>query len=195
MHLKHIFHSRRFARRAEGWDHDEHGRRHDHGRGEHGRHRRHGSGRLFDYGELRLVLLALIAERPRHGYELIKAIEDRAGGGYSPSPGVIYPTLTQLEDIGHATIEAAEGGRKLYAITEAGRAYLAGQAPAVAAAFARLDESKADRAGDRAPQIVRAMENLKLALRLRFDRGPVSAADIDAIAAALDAAASGVEKT
>jgi DNA-binding PadR family transcriptional regulator len=107
----------------------------------------------------------------------------------------VYPTLTQLEDLGYALIEAGEGGRKLYTITDAGRAYLTAQAPAVAAAFARLDESKADRAGDRAPQIVRAMENLKLALRLRFDRAPVSAADIDAIAAVLDAAASGVEKT
>jgi hypothetical protein len=71
MHIKHIFHSRRFARRDEGWDHDRHGPHHEHGRGEHGRHRRHGGGRLFDYGELRLVLLALIRERSSHGYELM----------------------------------------------------------------------------------------------------------------------------
>jgi DNA-binding PadR family transcriptional regulator len=192
MHQKHLFHSRRFARRAEGWDPhgDDHGRRH-----EHGRHRRHGGGRIFDYGELRLVLLGLIRERPSHGYELMKAIEERAGGGYSPSPGVVYPTLTQLEDLGYATIEAGDGGRKRYAVTEAGRAFLDGQAGAVAAAFARLDESASDRAGDRAPQIVRAMENLKLALRLRMDRGKLTAADLDAVAAVLDAAASGVEKT
>ncbi len=150
---------------------------------------------MFDYGELRLVLLALIAERPSHGYELMKAVEERAGGGYSPSPGVIYPTLTQLEDLGHAVIEAGDGGRKLYTITEAGRTWLAAQAGAVASAFARLDETKAGRAGDRSPQIMRAMENLKTALRLRLDRGTLSGDDLDAIAAVLDAAASGIEKT
>ena len=57
----------------------------------------------FDNGELRLVILGMIAEQPRHGYELIKAIEERMGGSYSPSPGVIYPTLAYLEEVGHAT--------------------------------------------------------------------------------------------
>ena len=66
---------------------------------------------MFDHGELRLVVLALIAERPRYGYEIIKEIEDRLGGGYSPSPGVIYPTLTLLEELGHATVAEA-GGKK-----------------------------------------------------------------------------------
>src|ERR1700756_1136866 len=83
-----------------------------------GRFRRGGgrAGRLFDYGELRYVVLALIEEKPRHGYEIIKAIEDRSAGTYSPSPGVIYPTLTLLEEIGHATVTEA-AGKNLYAIT------------------------------------------------------------------------------
>src|ERR1700722_7310216 len=98
--------------------------RHEHGSGR-GRHR-HGrrSGRIFDHGELRLVVLALIAERPRHGYEIIKEIEDRVAGTYSPSPGVIYPTLTMLEELGHATVVEADG-KKLYSITAGGSEYLA----------------------------------------------------------------------
>lgn len=198
MHLRHILHGRRFAHRARGTDHEsrheDRPERHDRHHG-HGRHRQHGRTRVFDYGELRLVLLALIAERPSHGYELMKAIEERAGGSYAPSPGVIYPTLSQLEDQGYAVIEAGEGGRKLYAITDAGRDHLGAQAAAVAAAFARLEETRTDHSGNRAPQIVRAMENLKTALRLRMERRPVSAASLDAIAAVLDAAASGIEKT
>ena len=89
-----------------------------------GRHR-HGRrpGRIFDHGELRLVVLALISERPRHGYEIIKEIEDRVAGTYSPSPGVIYPTLTMLEELGHATV-AESDGKKLYAITAGGNDYL-----------------------------------------------------------------------
>ena len=89
---------------------------------DHGGGRR--SARLFDQGELRLVVLALIAERPRHGYEIIKEIEDRVAGTYSPSPGVIYPTLTMLEELGHATIQESDG-KKLYAITPSGDALLA----------------------------------------------------------------------
>src|SRR5579872_6788926 len=66
-------------------------------------HRRHWGGgregRVFDHGDLRLVIMALLEEKPRHGYEIIKALEERVGEGYSPSPGVIYPTLTLLEEV------------------------------------------------------------------------------------------------
>ncbi len=80
-------------------------------------------GRFVGDGELRLIVLSLVAESPRHGYEIIKALEDRSGGFYSPSPGVIYPTLTFLEEAGHA-VSSADGNKKVYAITDAGRAYL-----------------------------------------------------------------------
>ena len=92
-----------------------------------GRFRRSGGGfggrggRRFDGGELRLVILALIAEKPRHGYEVIKALGERAGGDYSPSPGVVYPTLALLEVTGLATASADEAGRKLYAVTPEGQ--------------------------------------------------------------------------
>jgi DNA-binding PadR family transcriptional regulator len=81
------------------------------------------AGRRLASGELQLVLLALLAEGPSHGYELIKALEERSGGFYSPSPGMIYPALTWLEEVGFASV-AAEGTKKLYSITEPGRAHL-----------------------------------------------------------------------
>lgn len=80
-------------------------------------------GKMFADGDLRLVVLALLAEQPRHGYDVIKALEERSHGAYSPSPGVIYPTLTYLEEAGYADA-SAEGNKKVYTITEAGRAHL-----------------------------------------------------------------------
>ncbi len=80
-------------------------------------------GRRFSSADLQLVLLALLAERPAHGYELIRALEERSGGFYTPSPGVIYPALIYLDEIGHAAVEP-EGNRKLYRITEAGARHL-----------------------------------------------------------------------
>src|SRR5277367_6911114 len=80
-------------------------------------------GRKMGSVDLRLVLLTLLAERPSHGYELIKALEERSGGFYSPSPGMIYPALTWLEEVGYASV-AADGAKKLYSITETGRAHL-----------------------------------------------------------------------
>ncbi|HTL21845.1 MAG TPA: PadR family transcriptional regulator [Steroidobacteraceae bacterium] len=81
------------------------------------------AGRRLAAGELQLVLLALLAERARHGYELIKALEERSGGFYSPSPGMVYPALSWLEEMGYASV-VAEGSRKLYSITDSGRTYL-----------------------------------------------------------------------
>jgi DNA-binding PadR family transcriptional regulator len=81
-------------------------------------------GRRLGSTDLQLVILALLAERPAHGYELIKTIEERSGGFYIPSPGMIYPALTYLNEIGHASVEQ-EGSRKLYAVTDEGRSYLA----------------------------------------------------------------------
>ena len=81
------------------------------------------AGRKIASGDLQLLILVLLAEKPRHGYEIIKALDERSGGFYIPSPGMVYPALTYLEEIGHATVESA-GARKLYHITDAGRAHL-----------------------------------------------------------------------
>lgn len=184
-------HGRRFARGGHGPDF------HSFGHGRHGRGGgRSGLGRFFAHGDLRLVVLHLIAEKPRHGYEIIKAIEERAGGAYSPSPGVVYPTLTLLEELGHVTAGAsAEGTRKLHAATPEGLAFLDANRPALDALLARMDEAGRARGGGPAPQVVRAMENLKLALRLRLARGPLGEEQANAVAAALDAAATAVERT
>ncbi len=155
---------------------------------------RAGLGRLFAHGDLRLVILQLIAEKPRHGYEIIKSIEDLVGGAYSPSPGVVYPTLTLLEELGYVVVEASDGGRKQHTISPQGLAFLEANRPMLAALMARMAEASQVQGRGQAPQIVRALENLKLALRLRVAAGPLSVAQIDAIAAAIDAAAGTVEK-
>ncbi len=94
-------------------------------------------GRFVGDGELRLILLALLADGSRHGYDLIKTLEDRSGGFYSPSPGVIYPTLTFLEEAGHAS-SSAEGNKKVYSITDAGRAYFEENRKTAEAILARI---------------------------------------------------------
>src|SRR6202040_3899301 len=162
MHHRHSHnerHGRRFGRVEHSQDEHHHGRTH-------GRQGRGGGlGRFFAHGDLRLVILQLIAEKPRHGYELIKAIEERVAGAYSPSPGVIYPTLTLLEELGYVAVSPGEGARKLHEITDAGRAFLTANRPSVDALFARMEQASQARGGGTAPQILRAMENLRLALR------------------------------
>jgi len=156
-----------------------------------GRGRR--SGRFFDHGDLRLVVLKLIADKPSHGYELIKAIEALAGGAYAPSPGVIYPTLTLLEDVGHLTQADASGGKKLYSVTPEGLEWLASQQTAANAIFNRLQTAAADSQAY-SPQVLRARENLKTALRLKLGGGSLSPDQVAAIAKALDAAAVAIEQ-
>jgi DNA-binding PadR family transcriptional regulator len=173
-----------------------HGFDHGHDHGHRDRHERGGrGGRVFDQGDLRWVILQLIADKPSHGYELIKTIEDRLGGAYSPSPGVVYPTLTLLEDLGHIAPASAEGARRAFSITEAGAAALAQNAASVAAILERMGQIAERAAGRAAPQIIRAMENLKTALRLRLERGVLAEDQIARIAAALDGAAAEIERS
>src|SRR3569832_1014546 len=94
--------------------------------------------RGFEGGELKLVLLKLIADQPRHGYDLIRAIEELTGGAYAPSPGVVYPTLTMLQDMGLIEEQATEGSRKAFAATDEGRAHLAERETEVEALIERL---------------------------------------------------------
>jgi DNA-binding PadR family transcriptional regulator len=95
------------------------------------------AGRMLAQGDLRLIALALIAEQPRHGYEIIKLLEDKTAGWYSPSPGIVYPTLTYLEEAGYVTVQA-DGAKKLYTITDEGRAYLEANRAFVDAVLERL---------------------------------------------------------
>ena len=128
---------------------------------------RGGPGRLFASGDLRYLLLALIADKPSHGYELIKAIEEKLGGAYSPSPGIIYPMLTLLEETGLATV-TSEGTRKLYSITEEGKTALEENRAVVDAILHRMSAvGGAARPPERDPRIMRAIQNFRMALGMR----------------------------
>ncbi len=111
-----------------------------------------GMGRKLASVDLQLLILALLAEKPRHGYEIIKALDERSKGFYVPSPGMVYPALTYLEEIGHATVEA-EGTRKLYHITEAGKEHLAAHQSTADALFAQFGK-----VGERMDRVRRAMQ-------------------------------------
>jgi DNA-binding PadR family transcriptional regulator len=156
---------------------------------------RHGRGfggdreRLFDSGELRLVILALVAEKPSYGYEIIKAVEERLSGGYAPSPGVVYPTLTLLEEEGFATVSTVEGSKKLYTVTEQGIAYLKTNQATIAAIFGRMEQAGKIFGRGRSPQIMRALMNLKFALKMRAGQGNLSVEQINKIVEAIDSAA------
>ena len=125
--------------------HGPHAHEHHHHRGPHGGHGGPGGGqggrgpRMFDAGAMRYVVLQLIAEKPRHGYEIIKALESRVGGGYAPSPGAIYPLMAMLYDMGHVSI-STEGNKKLHAITPEGQAFLDENRQMVDALMAKLSE-------------------------------------------------------
>jgi len=140
---------------------------------------------------MRLLVLALLAEQPRHGYELMKAVEERTGGSYSPSPGAIYPTLAALEDMGHAMAET-DGARRRYRITPEGEAQLVARRSGVDLLLARL--AAGDRRGPppgTPDAVLRGMERIKLALRERLARG-VDPAGEAAIEAALNEAAAAI---
>jgi DNA-binding PadR family transcriptional regulator len=175
---------------------DRRGCRHHFGRGGFGGHwggfeRGFGGGRdrFFDNGHLRLVILQHIAEKPSYGYEIIKAIEEQMGGAYSPSPGVVYPTLTLLEEEGLAEVSSTEGNRKLYAATEQGREYLKAHKVHLKAIFGRIEETGRAFGRGRSPQVKRAIMNLKFALKMRLSRGDLNAEQVGKIAEAIDAAA------
>jgi DNA-binding PadR family transcriptional regulator len=147
-------------------------------------------GRMLAQGDLRLIALALIAEQPRHGYDIIKQLEEKTAGWYSPSPGIVYPSLTYLEEAGHLTSQA-DGAKKLYTITEAGRAYLEENRNLVEAVMNRLAyigkkaehmRRRFDQDDDearRAPRLVQAaLDNLREAAAKRLRDDPKSEMEI-----------------
>lgn len=149
---------------------------------------------MFDSGELQLVLLKLIADQPRHGYELIRAIEELTGGGYVPSPGVIYPTLTLLQDMGRIEEAAAEGPRKPFAVTADGTAELEAKKQEVEALLARLAELAERRERTDGGPVRRAMGNLRTVLLDRLGREGVQTETMHEVAAILDEAARKIER-
>lgn len=150
--------------------------------------------RMFAGGELRLLLLHLVAEQPRHGYDLIRAVGDLAGGEYAPSPGVVYPTLALLVDEGLIAEDVAEGPRKAFAVTEAGRSELTSRPGEIDAVVAKLKELGDQRERTESPPVRRAMGNLHAVLRNRGMAGGFDAEAAHTIADILDEAARKIER-
>jgi DNA-binding PadR family transcriptional regulator len=153
-----------------------------------------GRKRMFDAADLRLVLLKLISDQPRHGYDLIRAIEELTAGNYVPSAGVVYPALAVLQDLNQIEGTGPEGNRKAFSITADGTAELAANAERVKTLFERLTAlAGTEERGDSAP-VRRAMHNLRTALRLQFERPGTARERWHAIAAILDEAAQRIDR-
>jgi DNA-binding PadR family transcriptional regulator len=152
-------------------------------------------GRMFGQGELRLALLKLIADQPRHGYELIKAIEELTGGDYAPSPGAVYPTLQLLADEGAIEEKADDASaRKPFVATEQGRRELADKAAEVEALFERLSEHGDSHRKGRSPQLFRAMGNLASVLKIKARSGGLDEEAINQIVDMIDEMAKRIER-
>ncbi len=113
--------------------------------------------RIFEQGDLKYVILQLLVDKPRHGYEIIKALEERFGGAYAPSAGTIYPTLSLLEDMGFASVSLEEGGKKVYSITDEGKKYLEENKSAVDDIFERIADLGSSFLSDGMMEINRAI--------------------------------------
>lgn len=183
----------RFAGRGRGFSFGPGGFQFDFGEGSRGwgGHRRDRK-RMFEGGELRLVLLKLIADQPRHGYELIRAIEEMTGGDYAPSPGIVYPTLTMLEDMGLIAETKSKDTKKVYEATDEGRTHLEENSDEVDELIERL-EGHGRRRGS-APPIGRAVGNLMSALSHRVSRDGINEELMHEIASILDEAAQRIER-
>jgi|SRR5271165_1258696 len=163
------------------------------GRGGFGGGSRGGRGRFFGPGDLRLVLLALIEEKPRHGYELIKDLEAKFGGAYAPSPGSVYPTLTLLEELGHVRSSASEGTKRLVEITDEGRRYVADNQAALDSAMSRMAMAARAASGEMPPEDVHhAMHTLKAALS--FHRNGWDAGETERVRKIIEEAAAAISQ-
>ncbi|MCL6698316.1 PadR family transcriptional regulator [Sphingomonas sp. NSE70-1] len=160
------------------------------GGGRRGRDRK----RMFEGGQLRLVLLKLIADEPRHGYELIKAVEELTGGEYAPSPGIVYPTLTMLEDMGLITEAKSKSTKKIYEATDEGRAHLEENSDEVDELIERLEGHGHHRRRGQRPEIGRAMGNLMAALRNRIVHDGWNDELLEEVIDILDEAAQRIER-
>ena len=153
-----------------------------------------GRRRMFESGELRLVLLKLIADQPRHGYELIRAIEELTGGDYAPSPGIVYPTLTMLEDMGLIAEQKSKESKKIFEATADGRAHLDENGDEVEALMDRLEEHGERRTRSHRPEMGRAISNLMAALRVRIARDGWNEDLLNEVVDIIDEAARKIER-
>lgn len=151
-------------------------------------------GRVFEQGDLKYVVLQLLAEKPRHGYEIIKELEERFGGSYAPSAGTVYPTLALLEDMGYASVTLEEGGKKVYSITPEGAKYLEENRDAVEDIFERIADFGSSIFGEAMGEVNKAFGRLA---RATYTTAPWHSKDKTAVSAikdALEEAASKIEE-
>jgi DNA-binding PadR family transcriptional regulator len=158
------------------------------GRGGFGRGFGEGRGRLFDAGDVKLVILKLLSEQPSYGYQLIKTMEQRMAGGYTPSAGVIYPTLTLVEEEGLAAV-SLDNNKKVYALTPEGIEYLEANKEQVGELFMRLEETGRGFERGRSPEMIKAFLNLRGAVIARVSRESVKPEQIKQIVDAINSAA------
>jgi DNA-binding PadR family transcriptional regulator len=152
-----------------------------------------GRERLFDAGEIRLVILRLLSSEPSYGYQLIKTMEERLGGGYTPSAGVVYPTLTMLEEEGLIAATQTEG-KKVYSVTEEGLKYLEANKERVGQLFERLEETGRGFKRGRAPELMKAFMDLRGAVMSKMWRRNATPEQIKKIAEAIHKAAEEIDK-
>lgn len=168
-------------------EHPFRGGRHGFGRGPGG-----GPGRVFGPGDLRLVLLSLLGERPRYGYELIKSLEEQFGGEYVPSPGSVYPILSLLEETGLIAPEAGEGQRRRFGVTAEGKAFLDSNRDTIDAVLKRMAMTARSLVGQRPPEaVIQAMHTLRAALAMQ--RRPWTEREVARVRSIIERAASDIE--
>ncbi|WP_298337086.1 PadR family transcriptional regulator [uncultured Erythrobacter sp.] len=191
------------ASAASDWDSGERRTRRKSKEWHDGAQRRKRRGRMFGTGELRLALLALIARESRHGYELIRAIEDMTGGSYAPSPGAVYPTLQMLEEEGRikpAKAKASDDGegasKKPFKATKSGKAELEERADEVSELMERLGEhgERTEKIKQKSPDLFRAMSNLGSVLKNRARAGKLDQAAMNEIVDIIDEVAKRIER-
>ena len=150
--------------------------------------------RLFDPGDLKLVILKLLSEQPSYGYQLIKTMEQRLAGGYTPSAGVIYPTLTLLEEEGLAAASTSDTNKKVYTPTPEGLAFLEANKARVEEIFTRLEEKGEHFERGRSPELMKAFMNLRGAVMARIARGNLTPEQTTRIAEAIQKAAKTIDE-
>jgi DNA-binding PadR family transcriptional regulator len=151
-----------------------------------------GRGRMFDAGDIKLVILKLLSEQPSYGYQLIKTMEEQLGGGYTPSAGVIYPTLTMLEEEGLA-VSSTENNKKVYSLTPQGIELLEANKERIGELFQRLEETGRGFERGRSPEIMKAFMNLRSAVMARVSRS-ATPEQIRKITEAINAAAKAIDE-
>jgi len=152
-----------------------------------------GRERLFDAGDLKIVILKLLSEQPSYGYQLMKTMEERLAGGYTPSAGVIYPTLTMLEEEGLASA-TVENNKKVYSVTDEGKEYLKAHDARAKELFERIDQAGKHFERGRAPELLRAFQDLGQAVRTRCSRSNLTPKLLKEIADVIHGAAQAIDE-